>query len=218
MADIAIPEEEVPAFKSLVELKDNEFASLASAVASASPCLFLGDYIKGILKKLDEQPKWGAMLVVVVNSCRLMERLNSPAEKAAGIIGQALRDDHKFDPESSSVLEKRLSSILKSSDSLVIVAKALNVMTEHDRIFLNARIISDIRPIFTTSLDAPKAAVIIHNLVVTNAQNNEQMETFFALDDSDLKQLKRIIERAEEKSNALKSMLRKSNIEILEPR
>ena len=91
-------------------------------------------------------------------------------------------------------------------------------MTENDRIFCGARILSDIRPVFTDSLESASAAVIIHNLQIGfhDSGTGVHKEFYVALDNQDIQKLKEIILRAEKKTQALKAILNKSSVPYLE--
>jgi hypothetical protein len=57
---------------------------------------------------------------------------------------------------------------LALDDTVGTAAKAGPVLTEHERIFEDARILTDVRPIFHPDLsEKPNAAVIVHMLRLT---------------------------------------------------
>jgi hypothetical protein len=49
---------------------------------------------------------------------------------------------------------------LDLNKSLAVVAKAMDIMTDHQHLFCSSNILSDIRPIFTDTLKTPSAAGI----------------------------------------------------------
>jgi hypothetical protein len=106
------------------------------------------------------------------------------------------------------LLSVRLRGLLETGDGIVVTSKALELMTEYDRIFCQngARVVSDIRPVFSTDLH-PKAAVIVHQLRIAYHEGGqtEPRQFFVALDSSDLRQLKSVLERAEEKEQQLRA-------------
>ena len=91
-------------------------------------------------------------------------------------------------------------------------------MTEHAHVFCNARILSDIRPVFAESADSASAAVVIHNLQIGfhEGGTGPHKEFYVALDTGDLRKLKELIVRAEKKDIALQTMLKSSNVPYLD--
>lgn len=113
---------------------------------------------------------------------------------------------------------KRLASFL-TLESLDISAKAFDVLTNHQKTFLDARIFTDVRSIFADEVSAgPAAAVIVHKLKVAFRKNDAPHETFFALDSKDLAELAEVIKRAQAKDEALRRTLQSAGIKFLEPR
>jgi hypothetical protein len=94
----------------------------------------------------------------------------------------------------------------------------MNVLTAHERIFLTARIFSDIRPVFGDSIESASAAVVVHNLKITVRRNEKEEDIFIALDNNDLRELKEVVDRAEKKTKALASILEKSHVKFLDVR
>jgi len=88
-------------------------------------------------------------------------------------------------------------------------------MTDQDRVFCNARILSDIRPVFYYLPRIGFGGCYVHTLRIGFHQDDKHQDFYFALDGSDLKALKEIILRAEKKTKALEAILEKSNTKCL---
>jgi hypothetical protein len=117
--------------------------------------------------------------------------------------------------ENKKVFIDRLSELLEASNALNIAAKAANVITENEHVFLESRILSDIRVIFQNLETIPTEAVIIHNLRITYRQGDDKKEFFVALDNSDLAKLGKQILRAELKLKSIEKILRKAEVDHL---
>jgi hypothetical protein len=123
------------------------------------------------------------------------------------------RTSSKKDP---TILEGRLRSLL-STESLLQSAKAFDIQHEYEKVFRSAKIITDIRPTFNPAGTEATGAMIVHNLTVTDFQNNQQLrEVIFALDDADVLALKRVLERAEVKTGALEAVIGKAGLAYFE--
>src|SRR5205085_649732 len=89
----------------------------------------------------------------------------SAGEIAEAVIkSPVLTASGKLSEEQRETLRKRLELLLGLDSTLGVTAKALDVMTEHERTFCTARILSDVRPVFSGGAEHASAAVIIHNL------------------------------------------------------
>jgi len=105
--------------------------------------------------------------------------------------------------------------LLLSNTQIYYASKTKELATEYGNVYINSRIVSDIRPVFGMDLDeAPKGGIIIHNLHIHYKADEEgdHKDIFLALDSQDIQYLKTIIMRAEKKENALKLILEKSGL------
>ncbi len=112
---------------------------------------------------------------------------------------------------------QRLLALVQNSESIQLIAKAMDVYNEHERVFRASRIISDVRPIFR---DDDKrlslgAGAIVHSLKMQYQQGRQFNEIYLALDDDDLETLADDIVRAKEKSKLLNDLLKSSNIPFI---
>ena len=79
--------------------------------------------------------------------------------------------------------------------------------------FCNAKILSDIRPIFGPKIESgPVAAVVTHTLKLGYHEEGEHKQFFVVLDDADLVTFQEVIQRAREKSDALDNLLGASKL------
>lgn len=110
------------------------------------------------------------------------------------------------------VLAARLAALLQAPD-LVAVSKAADIVTEYDHVLHLSRIITDIRPVFDNSINSdPLGAVIVHQLRIGFIDENRLRTISFALDADDLANLKRAVDRAGDKQNALSRVLRRADL------
>jgi hypothetical protein len=86
---------------------------------------------------------------------------------------------------------------------------------DHERVYLESRILTDIRTVFKEYKEQPIGAVVVHNLKITYRQNDNEKEFFVALDGSDLLNLSQEIARAETKAKEIKMLLEKAEITYL---
>jgi hypothetical protein len=132
------------------------------------------------------------------------------------VIAEFERDGSE--PKSPSDRERfasRLTTLL-SFESLAIAAKSNDLQSDHDRIYLGGRILTDIRPVFHGSPEEPPAGVVLtHTLKLSyldRSREGERANFYIALDGKDLASLKKIVERAEQKNKSIRTQLRDAGI------
>jgi len=200
-----------PAFKALI-------AALTGVQATYTPRKMAAMVVKRGLKMSEADVS--AILTTACGLYWLKEYFKlTSAELANDISDAAVSAEPKklaIPANRRDVLRNRLTTLLGFDDSLGVTAKAVDVMTENNRVFCSGRILSDIRPVFATGSDSATSAVIIHNLQIGYHASGEHKEFYVALDTEDIKALKELIVRAEKKTLALKGMLSKAGMNYLE--
>jgi hypothetical protein len=147
----------------------------------------------------------------------LLGRMQSDYVKPQDFVGDLVeylshsRQDY-FSKEALDRLEGQLTRLL-SIETIQLGQNASSLQQEHERLFADARVVSDIRPVFSVDPDEPpSAAVIVHTLRIDYSSSNEPNgQYYFALDEDDLESLLKHLTRAKAKSKTLKSLLSKIN-------
>jgi hypothetical protein len=122
----------------------------------------------------------------------------------AGI--KEIPDSRKSDTDLESIKE-RFQKIL-SIDTLNSLSKAIGLQREGERLYCDAQIFSDVRPVFGKDVSQdPTAAVITHTLKIGYHDGRGHQEFFLVLDQEDLGNLQEVIERASAKSETLDRLL-----------
>ncbi len=120
------------------------------------------------------------------------------------------------DPQVLERLKQNLVALLEVEGSLAVVSKAVNVVTEQDRIFSQARVVTDLRPVFREDPGAsPLAAAVLHTLRIHFHQNGELKSFFVAMDDEDVRSLKEALDRAQRKSATLRGVADSAKIPVI---
>lgn len=112
------------------------------------------------------------------------------------------------DEEQRDQFGRHLVALL-SSGSLDLIGKASELTLEQERFMREARIITDIRPIFGNDpANRPNGAVIVHTLKLAYwDESNEFRDFYIAMDAVDVRNLRSLLERAEAKAASLRSIL-----------
>lgn len=223
MVKINIPKTDLPVFKKIAEFGAKEFDSLASGLRSTAPTFSRKQFAHNVSEKVKNirSSEIAAILRVVFILYSMHERVGVSAQELARDVAESYADtrskDNHFPAAQVKSLGERLKTLLSINDTVAVTAKAFDVMTEHKHTYCRARILSDIRPVFTNSTESASAAVIIHNLQIGyhDGGTGEHREFYVALDTDDIQALKEVVERAEKKTKALESILKRAKTPYL---
>ena len=220
MPSIKIPEEALADLKIIAAIDGALFDSLLSVFRETAPTLRRRQFEDVVAAKVPHVSREDlhAVLTTVFFLYSIRERGNfSPSTVSAAVIASLTETKAEgFPEEAKTRLQEHLQALLSLDKSLGVTAKALDVLTEHDKIFCKARILSDIRPVFSVNTKEASAAVIVHNLQIGFHRNGEHEDIYIALDTDDVQRLKEVIDRADEKATALKALVNKAQLPYLE--
>jgi hypothetical protein len=127
------------------------------------------------------------------------------AMQASENEGLAAADDNK------AVLTTKLTDLLSLS-SLERFYKTEQLKADHQQIFYDAKIVTDLRPVFDQPKEPPVGAIVTHTLKIIFHEYGEHRELYFSLDAEDVVTLKKIAERAIDKMSSLQALLASASI------
>ena len=91
---------------------------------------------------------------------------------------------------------------------LVVSGKAATLGQEHQNLLVEARIVTDVRPVFNSAANRVLESLIIHTLLLGYFDGVKTRRIEFALDASDVANLRRLCDRAERKATVLRAALK----------
>ena len=98
-----------------------------------------------------------------------------------------------------------------------ILAKASVIVADHDCVFLQTRVLTDVRAIFGPDPEAlPSGAAVTHMLAIAYQHNGNRESFYLALSSGDIAKLVDTLNRALSKEKGLKKLLEKANVPFLE--
>lgn len=151
----------------------------------------------------------------VLSLCVFRASQSMPAEQFATELGDMV--DLEDDETKRSIFVQRTESLL-GLDSITEVAKAIDLIADNDKVFGAARIITDIRPVFSDNPKAPPTgAVVLHTLKIEAMTPSGPTATYYVLDDVDLLQMQKSLERAIDKSTSIQTLLSSAGLAPLQP-
>ncbi len=132
-------------------------------------------------------------------------------------ITKSYSDESDLDENSFKLLNQNVINLYNNSQNIKITLKANNLLSEYEKLFLDCRVLSDIRIIFNENLDEEKqTAVVVHQLKIDYVKHGESQQTFFALDSNDLRKLKIAIERALDKDKNIRENNYSNSLQFIE--
>jgi hypothetical protein len=114
--------------------------------------------------------------------------------------------------------KRRLTRLLEMETPLGISAKAMDVMSETERLYCRGRVVTDLRPIFAIDTEQPPVGVVIlHSLRLNYHAGPEKdvAQFFVTLEPDDLKSLRALIDRAISKEASLREIAEQRGITCL---
>lgn len=215
---IVIPEAHEPGFSKLLRLDEKEFQELRSALENIPATLYLKDLIPRIASQVEfSQAELEAVLEVLYSLNSLRLRTEEPLEKFVNDVIEGLEnsdfDDQAIESEVLVSFATRLK-MLFSIEPFCLFSKALSVLYEQQNSFTEARIITDLRPIFGEVIDqGPRGALILHSLHISYFSDGEQNDFYVSLDDNDIQKLITALARAKSKANSLRTLIKSAGLD-----
>jgi hypothetical protein len=151
----------------------------------------------------------------------MMDRLETPIEEFLSEIERAAqatsRDDLKSPAFGWDEARARLRKFLSFDRSLGFTAKAFDLLTDNERVFCDARVISDVRPIFLKDVDhSPDAFILLHTLHLEYHKAGGQLESLdVSMDSNDVQYLLKALERARGKEASLRDLAERMDLPVV---
>lgn len=212
-----IPNDRLKAFFKLVELNDNSYQELMASFSNSTPLYKPDKLISKLVAETSSISRDDAedIIATVMPLYRLQieSTLSIPdfVDEFCKSIEQSAVDKKVIDGQLND-LKKRLIEILNVK-SIAIASRAIEIISEHEHVFSDSRVFTDVRPIFTQNpQDTPEVTVIIHNLKISYFDDKKNKEFFIALDSTDLQKLIDVLERSKTEAESVRAFLKKANL------
>ena len=223
---LRVPEQQIVHIRKFLELPDDKIAEFLDVLANAGLKYNVYDLSDEVSGRIELPGDLTFGVVRVLASLYLTRDVEStPIETFVDQeVFVALKEAETFSGKNVEAqwakLRKFLIAALSLDSTLGTAAKAGPTQTQHERIFVGARILTDVRPIFHLNVsEKPESAVINHMLRIIQRDNfGHKADQYFALDSNDIRTLKAVIDRALKKEETLKSLMKDSGVTVLHPK
>jgi len=204
-----IPKSYLPGFKYLSEIGDDEIQNIAHFISNQPIGTGIKTFVESFSQHFDKD--WSKPIANAIYSFGFLKASNDDKVTDIDIVralteafGRQAEED-TVDPSVTDRLIHNLEAIFAVLEPLRMSHKIFGLLSENNRTFVDARIITDIRPIFSSDLKFDqRSALLVHRLKIASQENGDEKEYYFSFDSNDLKKLKLQIERAEEKDEILR--------------
>jgi hypothetical protein len=218
-----IPDQYVGGIASIRRQPDETMREFSTALSLIAPSLGTDTVASTVSTSVTSIPQTEieGMVSAVVSLYAAMDTSDLSIEVFVEEISRAMSESKQTELNFDSTADRlrfkdRLTTLLKL-DAFGIASKAISLKTECDHSFCSGRILTDARPVYGLDVStAPHAALILHTLRLAYHQVNDLKEFYITLDDSDLKELRHLLDRAETKSKNLTAALKTAGIVVLE--
>lgn len=214
---LVVPERHAGSFEAIREMGEDEFPRLLAIFESAEPT----DDRETICRLIREATSVGtsdafelldAVMGLAAHAHLSQSSMSDIARRVAS-SPQFVRPD-----ELDEGLAMRIAELLRC-DSVRIYSKALALGSRHERLFVDAQVLTDLRPLFGENIEQqsrPEAMLISHTLNLHYVDSDGAHDNFFiVLDDEDLLTVRELLDRSTRKSAAMRSLLQESGVTYL---
>jgi|SRR6266850_1187169 len=223
---LTVPPTQIAYIKKFLELPEDKIDGFLDALSKAGPQFNIYDLASEASSRLELPKDLVGGIVGVLRSLYLTkDAQDTPVEAFIDQeVSIALKKADAFSKENTDVqwakLRKFLVAALSLENTVGTAAKAGYILTQHERIFSGARILTDIRPVFHQNVsEKPGAALIVHMLRMTQRDNHgNSTDQYFALDSNDIRRIGALIDRALKKEETLKNLMKDSGVTVLNPK
>lgn len=204
-------------FASIKELSADTFETLVSALEKARLSGGLKELTATVVQQVPtlKQNKIKEILRVVFSLSVFTSDEDTPLSENLANLSRAMQTSGEpnltLSEQESAVFEKRLERLL-TIKNVVIATKTQSLRMDYPVTFHDAKILTDMRPVFDKVDERPVGCAISHTLKITYHENDEHKQFFVVLDGEDLGALKKAIQRAETKGSSLKSLIKVANL------
>jgi hypothetical protein len=222
MSEITIPAHAYPAIQKLAHLSSEEFDSFLNALARAKPAATPSLFEQHVAEHAPQINSSTIRMIVseLFSMNYAFDDLDSSASEMAQSIAEAAFEEQSeefpINEADRDILKDRLTKLFVLKASLGLTSKAVGLLTDAQHLFYTARILTDVRPIFNEEGDAVEATVILHNLVLHYGENGDHKDFVVTLDTNDIEALREVLDRADRKADALKPLLKRSEVAYLD--
>lgn len=206
---LTIPDEHLKFIKATANLSESELISFTKALEIVG----IKEDINGLISEISNLS--GVEKSTCDSILRIVGSINSTAskfnQKKSEVINDLVTTLCTDDENSITLSEATIDFLNKISENEIINAtmKCESLKLEFENIYASAKIITDIRPIFSDDGRTILSTTIVNTLILESYQNEGCNSQSFSLDETDIDSFVNVLERAKLKIAVLKEFIGK---------
>lgn len=224
---LVIPSQGKGPLSRLVDYPKEKLEVLASALETISPSLSLESVEEHLVAKAGISASAAQEIIRLLMNLYLLPELTSSVKRETLVeeLIEAMQTEGtaSYSPADSdwAPFKNFLTRVLALDTPIGTTARATLVFTSHERVYCEASIFTDLRPVFKSGgdepvTDEPAALMPSHTLKLTYHHGSQRKDIFIAMDRGDLNELEKLITRARSKEDQLRTLARKTGALFLE--
>ncbi|MDQ6813176.1 MAG: hypothetical protein M3040_05540 [Bacteroidota bacterium] len=213
MALYKIPKQDFEGFSIIHSLSIKSINAINNAIRSSAKTLTPTRLVEYVSDQVDiEYSDLKKVLQIIYSLSTLRKDDGLSKEDITSSIIDSLKeiDEEPFKSETKwDSFQKKLLALFTHEEKINLGYKAMSLAWEYDKIFVDSRIMTDIRPVFEEDADKDiNSSLIVHHLKIEyHYSNDTHKKVFITLDADDLNVLKEQISRAEKKEKNIRAKL-----------
>jgi len=194
------------ALRAFANIQSDKREEAVKAIEDAEPAISIDDLAKAVSTRsaIDRE----LLTDLLTGLAGIVAIVGSRASTRDGFVPLLLNLAIGGEPSetpNAQQLADQLGRLLASEKSLGVTGKAQNVLWGHGRVYRDAHILSQIRPIFYNDLESEADnAVIVHELRLEYREGEEDGAICVAMDQRKLQELTKVLKRAIMKESNLR--------------
>jgi hypothetical protein len=213
---LQIPIEDIPALKTVRALPNTSVDALIKALRSASLSADTDEIAKNIAQQVPSisATELEAVLDTLYDlySLRELSGVDRDTFLEDFIEGFQNQPELAVDDKETSKLRSKFEKLL-NVNTFTLLSKAKRLQRDGERLYCDAKIVSDIRPVFGAKPTVrPIGAVVTHTLKLAYHEMGEHKEFHIVLDGIDVGLLAEVVHRALLKDETLRSLLKEMRL------
>jgi hypothetical protein len=188
----------------LVE-KADEILKFLKETATDKPSAVPRKFAEPLAQRLAIPVREAGRLLNALQNLQSINQETGDHERSYALIENILSGEARERWSKSKPIILQILEVVDSDHPAVLSEKARRITHLYEGVFLNAEMLTDIRPVFTIKGDRIVEMVVQHKLMITEHNSEHQnVDHHFVLDARDVINLKMACERAIQKAQALK--------------
>jgi hypothetical protein len=215
-----IPDADKESVKALLTLTQSQLGSLVDAIKGAKLASTRNKFSEGVASFFDEKERRAirdvVSLLITLEGVRSSHRV-SPEKFVEDFLDAAEAASLRPAEYDRKAISEHLYHIFACERTIGAIVKAGKLVIDNPSIFLDSRILTDIRPVFLIDPgESPVLGVIQHTLQITYLSDSGEKEFYVSLDSLDLARLREVVSRALEKDTTTAKVIESAGLQCFD--